>query len=80
MIRSTMSNCNHYAQEILVKIMKMGFEKMLQSRQKVVQILKDRYDACIKAIKKYNTPNVILDPAGGGFPRPLGGRCRGGRI
>jgi aspartate/methionine/tyrosine aminotransferase len=67
MIRSTISNSNHLCQEILIKIMAEGFEKMLESRQKVFDILAKRFNASIAALKKYNTPKITMDPPGGGF-------------
>jgi aspartate/methionine/tyrosine aminotransferase len=67
MIRSTASNCNHFSQEVLIGILNDGFDKLVSSRKKVIDILKERYDASLAALKKFNTPNVTLDPAGGGF-------------
>ncbi|MHA2001012.1 MAG: aminotransferase class I/II-fold pyridoxal phosphate-dependent enzyme [Promethearchaeota archaeon] len=67
MVRSSISNCNHFTQEILVKIMENGFDSVLQSRQMVMDILSKRYKAFMQAYKKYNPPYIEMDPNGGGF-------------
>ena len=67
MIRSTISNSNHFCQEVLIEIMNEGFEKMQESRNKIYEILKKRYFASINAFRKYKTDGITMDPAGGGF-------------
>jgi len=67
MIRSTISNSNHFYQEVLIEILKAGFEKMEESRNKIYEILKKRYFASINAFDKYKTDGITIDPAGGGF-------------
>ncbi|QEE16083.2 aminotransferase class I/II-fold pyridoxal phosphate-dependent enzyme [Promethearchaeum syntrophicum] len=67
MIRSTISNSNHFYQEVLIEILRGGFEKMEESRKKIYEILKKRYFASINAFNKYKTEGITMDPAGGGF-------------
>jgi len=67
MIRSTISNSNHFYQEVLIEILNDGFETMLESRNKIYEILKKRYFASINAFEKYKTEGITMDPAGGGF-------------
>ncbi len=67
MIRSTISNSNHFCQEVLIEIMSEGFKKMQESRNKIYEILKKRYFASINAFDKYKTDGITMDPAGGGF-------------
>jgi aspartate/methionine/tyrosine aminotransferase len=67
MVRSTISSTNHFSQEMLIELMDGGFQKFLTNRQKVMDILRDRYHATVTAYKKYAIPHTSLDPAGGGF-------------
>ncbi len=67
MIRSTISNSNHFYQEVLIEILSGGFVKMEESRNKIYEILKKRYFASINAFNKYKTNGITIDPAGGGF-------------
>ncbi len=67
LIRSTISNCSRYNQEVLVDILSNGLDKLIESRKKVFDILKARYDKTIKTFHDLNPPNLSLDPAGGGF-------------
>ncbi len=67
MIRSTLSNCNHFSQEIMTELLKDGFEKIIESRKKVIDILAKRFNAVVDVYKKYNIPKINMDPVGGGF-------------
>ena len=67
MIRSTISNANRFCQEVLTGMMKDGFNNIISSRQKVIDILKQRYNTSISTFNKLNNPNISIDPAGGGF-------------
>lgn len=67
MIRTTISNSNHYAQEILSDMLKNGFDSIVQVRQKIYKILQSRYFTTLASFKKLNNPRMHLDPAGGGF-------------
>ena len=67
MIRSTVSNCNRYSQELLYELLKKGFDHFVEEREKVLGILKDRFQETIIAYEKTQIPGVTMDPAGGGF-------------
>ena len=67
MIRSTISNSNHFCQEVLIKIMEEGFDKMIKNRNKIYEILKNRYLASITAFNKFKQQGISMDPSGGGF-------------
>jgi aspartate/methionine/tyrosine aminotransferase len=67
MIRSTISNSNHYGQQVLIEIMKKGFDNILASRQKIHEILQKRYEVSIAAFNKYGHEKMTMDPPGGGF-------------
>lgn len=67
MIRQTISNCNHLAQEIQVAILSKGFEKLIAERKNVVDILAERYRLSVECLKKIKNSNITMDPAGGGF-------------
>ena len=67
MVRSTISNSNHFCQEILVDMMKDGFEGLIKSRENVIQILKKRFKQTLSSFSKYDTIQMTMDPVGGGF-------------
>ncbi len=67
MVRSTISNSNHFCQEILVDMMKDGFESIISSRKKIIQILEERFKRTVASFNKYDSPKMTMDPAGGGF-------------
>ncbi len=67
LIRSTISNCNHLMQEILVEILEKGPEHVYKMRQATYDLLSERYYECLTAINELNNPNITMDPAGGGF-------------
>ncbi|MCF2141435.1 MAG: aminotransferase class I/II-fold pyridoxal phosphate-dependent enzyme [Candidatus Lokiarchaeota archaeon] len=67
MIRSTISNSNHFIQEILVEYLKDGFVKLLEDQNKIHELLKIRYEETIRAFNAFSHPNISIDPAAGGF-------------
>ncbi len=67
MLRSTISTSNHFCQEILVDMMKGGFDSIVHSRQKVIDILDARFKRTVASFNKYNSSKMTMDPAGGGF-------------
>lgn len=67
MIRTTISNSNHFCQEILLDMLKNGFDPILNSRKKIIQLMIDRYNAVEQALLKYPNPKMTMDPAGGGY-------------
>ncbi len=67
MVRSTISNSNHLAQEILVEYLNDDFTTLLNDQKIVQEILQKRYDETIGAFHKYPHPLITMDPASGGF-------------
>lgn len=67
MVRSTISNSNRLAQEILSEYLNDGFELLLKEHKEIEEILCERYDATLKSFGKYSYPNLTMDPAAGGF-------------
>ncbi|MHA1776151.1 MAG: aminotransferase class I/II-fold pyridoxal phosphate-dependent enzyme [Promethearchaeota archaeon] len=67
MIRSTISNSNHFIQEILVEYLKDGFIKLLEDQYKIHSLLQRRYEETIRAFNTYKHPNINMDPGSGGF-------------
>lgn len=67
MIRSTISNSNHFIQEILVDYLKDGFVKLLEDQLKIHNLLQRRFDETIRAYNEFKHPNISMDPAAGGF-------------
>ncbi len=67
MVRSTISNTNRFAQEVLLELMKSGFPAIISQRDQIMRILKARFEKVQLAIKKYPHPELQVDPSGGGF-------------
>lgn len=68
-IRSTVSNSVRLSQQFLVDMFKQGIEKMMNSRQKVIGIVKERYDIINKLLAEVEKeiPTISVDPNAGGF-------------
>ncbi|MFX1557039.1 MAG: aminotransferase class I/II-fold pyridoxal phosphate-dependent enzyme [Promethearchaeota archaeon] len=68
MIRSTISNCNHFYQAITLKIFKeKGMEKIIKEREAVKNLLKKRFEKFNLELRKIVSPNISIDPNSGGF-------------
>jgi len=66
--RSTISNCNHYYQTLAIKLVEdHNITKLLEKRNRIVQVLKKRYELINGLLKDMNDPNVTIDPNSGGF-------------
>ncbi|MBY8983296.1 MAG: aminotransferase class I/II-fold pyridoxal phosphate-dependent enzyme [Candidatus Lokiarchaeota archaeon] len=66
--RSSISNCNHIYQAITEKIFQeVGFEKVIESRNKVKELLKNRYEKINLELSNLNNPDISIDPNSGGF-------------
>ena len=66
--RATISNCNHFYQALTQKIFKeKGIDKILASRTKVKELLKERYEKINSELAKIDDPNISIDPNSGGF-------------
>ena len=68
LIRSTISNCNHFYQTLVLKLLKeQGIEKILEDRKKVKDLLKSRYDLINEQAATLEIPGVSIDPNSGGY-------------
>ncbi|MFX1256744.1 MAG: aminotransferase class I/II-fold pyridoxal phosphate-dependent enzyme [Promethearchaeota archaeon] len=68
MNRSTLSNCNHFYQALTQKIfVEMGMDKIIETRNKVKNLLKVRYEKLNSELNKIDNNNMTIDPNSGGF-------------
>ncbi len=66
--RATISNCNHFYQALTQKLFKeKGIDKILASRTKVKELLRERYEMINAELAKIDDPNISIDPNSGGF-------------
>ncbi|MEJ2250643.1 MAG: aminotransferase class I/II-fold pyridoxal phosphate-dependent enzyme [Candidatus Lokiarchaeota archaeon] len=66
--RSVISNPNHFYQSITYNLFKKsGIESIIKSRDKVKELLKERFEIIISEINKIENKIISLDPNGGGF-------------
>ncbi|MHA1681543.1 MAG: aminotransferase class I/II-fold pyridoxal phosphate-dependent enzyme [Promethearchaeota archaeon] len=67
-IRSTISNASHVSQQLVLKLMEER-GKSLQERQKVINVLKDRWEVFNGACRSLEEPGkgLYFDPFQGGF-------------
>jgi aspartate/methionine/tyrosine aminotransferase len=67
-IRATISNCNSFYQALIYKLFQdKGMERLIQSREEVQNLLKERYERINFELAKIKNPNVSIDPNSGGF-------------
>ncbi len=68
MNRSSISNCNHIYQAIAERIFQeVGFEKIIDSRNRIKEVLEKRYEKINNELKSLDNPNISIDPNSGGF-------------
>ena len=68
MNRSTLSNCNHFYQAITQKMFnEIGMNKIIEARNKVIELLKIRYEKINLELANIDNPDVSVDPNSGGF-------------
>lgn len=68
LIRSTISNSNHFYQAIVQRLLnEQGFDQLLLERERVQDLLQKRYEIINEQIAKMNIPGISIDPNGGGF-------------
>ena len=66
--RATISNCNHFYQQITQKLFnEKGMDQILASREKVKALLMERYKKINVELTKINNPDISIDPNSGGF-------------
>jgi len=68
LIRSTISNCNHFYQAVMISLFNTkGIEEILKMREPIQRLLKERYIKLNSELKKIKNPNISVDPNSGGF-------------
>ncbi|MFX0139352.1 MAG: aminotransferase class I/II-fold pyridoxal phosphate-dependent enzyme [Candidatus Hodarchaeota archaeon] len=66
--RATISNCNHFYQALTQKIFQeKGMKQIVQTRDVVKNLLKQRYECINSELIKIKNPNISIDPNSGGF-------------
>ncbi|MHA1729998.1 MAG: aminotransferase class I/II-fold pyridoxal phosphate-dependent enzyme, partial [Promethearchaeota archaeon] len=68
-IRSVASNSNRFAQSTLIKMFERGIDNVIKSRQKSIDVVKDRYDLINRLLSKIIEEHdaISIDPNQGGF-------------
>ncbi|MFX0000548.1 MAG: aminotransferase class I/II-fold pyridoxal phosphate-dependent enzyme [Candidatus Hodarchaeota archaeon] len=67
-IRATISNCNSFYQVLVHKLFQENsMEHIINSRESVKNLLKNRYECINSELKKICNPNISIDPNSGGF-------------
>ena len=68
LVRTTISNSNHFYQALVIKLFKeVGMEGLIQKRDKVKNLLKERYEKLNEELRKIDNSNISIDPNAGGF-------------
>ncbi|MFX1573146.1 MAG: aminotransferase class I/II-fold pyridoxal phosphate-dependent enzyme [Promethearchaeota archaeon] len=66
--RATISNCNHFYQSLTQKLFNSkGVERIMESREKIKQLLEERYKKINAEIGKIKNSDISIDPNSGGF-------------
>jgi len=66
--RATISNCNSFYQFLTQKLfLEKGINRIIQSREAVIKLLKKRYESINSELIKLKSPNASIDPNSGGF-------------
>ena len=67
-MRTTISNSNHFYQALVIKLFKdVGMEGLIQKRNTIKNLLKDRYVKINEELRKIDNSNISVDPNAGGF-------------
>lgn len=68
LVRTTISNSNHFYQALTIKLFKeVGMEGLVQKRNKIKNLLKDRYEKINEELRNIDNSNISVDPNAGGF-------------
>jgi len=68
LVRTTISNSNHFYQALVIKLFKdVGMEGLIQKRNIIKNLLKDRYVKINEELRKIDNSNISVDPNAGGF-------------
>jgi len=66
--RSTISNANHFYQKVAINMFQeFGMDHIINSRNKVKKVLKDRYIKINEELSNLDSPYISIDPNAGGF-------------
>ena len=68
LVRTTISNSNHFYQALVIKLFKdVGMDGLIQKRNTIKNLLKDRYVKINEELRKIDNSNISVDPNAGGF-------------
>jgi aspartate/methionine/tyrosine aminotransferase len=68
LVRTTISNSNHFYQALVIKLFKdIGMDGLIRKREKVKNLLKERYEKINNELSKIDNSNISVDPNAGGF-------------
>ncbi|MHA1471968.1 MAG: aminotransferase class I/II-fold pyridoxal phosphate-dependent enzyme [Promethearchaeota archaeon] len=68
LIRATISNSNHFYQSLVLKLFEdIGMDGLIQKREKVISLLKERYESINAEFGKIKNENISVDSNAGGF-------------
>ncbi|HUW90902.1 MAG TPA: aminotransferase class I/II-fold pyridoxal phosphate-dependent enzyme [Candidatus Nanopelagicaceae bacterium] len=68
LLRTTISNSNHFYQSLTLKLFDdIGMDGLIQKREKVKHLLKERYEKINAEFKKIKNENISVDSNAGGF-------------
>ena len=68
LLRTTISNANHFYQSLILKLFDdIGMDGIIQKREKIIHLLKDRYEKINAEFSKIKNENISVDSNAGGF-------------
>ena len=68
LLRTTISNANHFYQSLILKLFDdIGMDGLIQKREKVIHLLKERYEKINAEFTKIKNEHISVDPNAGGF-------------
>jgi len=68
LIRTTISNSNHFYQALTIKLFEdVGMDGLIKKRDKIKNLLRDRYEKINEEFRKIDNSNISVDPNAGGF-------------
>jgi len=68
LVRTTISNSNHFYQALIIKLFEdVGMDGLIKKRDKIKNLLKDRFEKINEELRKIDNSNISVDPNAGGF-------------
>ncbi len=68
LLRTTISNANHFYQSLILKLFDdIGMDGVIKKREKVIHLLKERYEKINAEFSKIKNENISVDSNAGGF-------------